>query len=88
MDKVEESVQKVPVLVFFPPWMFKSINKISPNCFGDPILKSLPANLNIFFSKMELSFSNYLLNLLRYLVSTLIQFFSIEDKTLFNVKSI
>ena len=24
---------------------FKSTNKISPNCFGDPILKFFPANL-------------------------------------------
>ena len=38
--KVDELVENMPDLVFFPPGIFKFINRISPNCFGDAILNS------------------------------------------------
>ena len=32
--KVEESVENIPDLVFFPPGMLRSEKRISPNCLG------------------------------------------------------
>ena len=43
--RVDESVEKVPDFVFFPPEILRSKKSISPNCFGEPML-------NAFFDKL------------------------------------
>ena len=54
-------MENEPDFVFLAPAIFRSINKTSPNCLGEPILKSLPASLKIFSFKIKLSFSKSLL---------------------------
>ena len=45
-SNTSELVEKPPDLFFFPPGIFNSLNKISPNCLGELILNSLfPRNI-------------------------------------------
>ena len=49
--RISSEVAYCPVLVFFAfADIFKTSNKISPNCFGESTLKSIPASALIPFS--------------------------------------